>query len=990
VAKFWNKGANMSVPFRGAGALQTAGGLSAVLCARFTQTTTLTGHVPATSDLRDLFTAPGGSSAGNPCGGATNLGNTHVPAGTSQVDPADAIAKVTFNRTNAADNGLWGVWIITLRPPAGTTQDCAVTAAGCVASAAPAKVDQVFGIDNSNPTVSISAPSAGFLTKSPSVGLTFAPTDPDNAATQHLSGVATTECRNAQAGQTTAFAPCTSGNAFNLVPGDGPKTIEVRVTDVAGNSGTATVSGILSNSPPTASATIQFPPNGTNSWYTTAPTITISNYTQPQGVPAESSVDANTGPYRYRFDNLPEEVCTSTPCVVPASAINGLPAGTHTFSFTAVDKLGNRLFGSGMQSITPFKWDPDKPTTQLDTVPLAPDVTVSGNDWFTTRPFVVLSGLDKLGGSGLNQTFISVDAQPFTVFNINALTPLTNGTHSVSYYSTDLAGNVEATHTVNNIRVDSAAPDSTLSVTGGVLGFSGWYTTPPTVTVGGFDDHGGTGLPASGALTYRVDNGNDIFCNAACVVSPSLLTTGTHLVGRRATDAGGNVAVETGQTIKVDTQAPITTISMRSPKPDGLNSWYKSFPYVVLDATDQAADLDHVLPIGSGVILRQFQIDLGPWTTYTGPFQVGGNHALCVRSIDVAGNIEIPLCLPAVKGDNADPTTAIAVAGPIVGGWYTAPATVTVTSSDPFPGSGLVEAGAIGTPCYDVPGTHPAAGTCVSIDGRTFAPYTGPITLNEGVHRVQAYSVDAAGRRSIADSRTVVVDMSAPVTTARALPPYSARNGWYRAVPRIVLRATDGDQNSGVAVTKYKIDSGPLTTYTGPFDVPNGHHVVSYFSQDIAGFTEVTRTLKVDVDTTPPVAIATNPEPALWLKLLDIVGNLLGLSPSTAKLHWTIGDSISDKVSVRVIISDITGNVVRQLDGGKSDDDVQTCSPICTVTPGINLKGYTSWDGKDMSLTGIVGVGLYYYRVVVIDDAGNVAQSQESKPIQIKASLLNT
>ena len=53
----------------------------------------------------------------------------------------------------------------------------------------------------------------------------------------------------------------------------------------------------------------------------------------------------------------------------------------------------------------------------------------------------------------------------------------------------------------------------------------------------------------------------------------------------------------------------------------------------------------------------------------------------------------------------------------------------------------------------------------------------------------------------------------------------------------------------------------------------------------------------------------------------------------------------------------------------------------------MNLSGYTMWDGKDLSLTGILPVGLYYYRVVVYDDAGNYAQSGESRPIQIKASL---
>jgi hypothetical protein len=63
--------------------------------------------------------------------------------------------------------------------------------------------------------------------------------------------------------------------------------------------------------------------------------------------------------------------------------------------------------------------------------------------------------------------------------------------------------------------------------------------------------------------------------------------------------------------------------------------------------------------------------------------------------------------------------------------------------------------------------------------------------------------------------------------------------------------------------------------------------------------------------------------------------------------------------------------------------DAPVTNPI-TITPGVNVDGYTYWDGRDLSLTGILPIGLYYYRVVVMDDAGNIAQSGESKPIQIK------
>jgi hypothetical protein len=57
------------------------------------------------------------------------------------------------------------------------------------------------------------------------------------------------------------------------------------------------------------------------------------------------------------------------------------------------------------------------------------------------------------------------------------------------------------------------------------------------------------------------------------------------------------------------------------------------------------------------------------------------------------------------------------------------------------------------------------------------------------------------------------------------------------------------------------------------------------------------------------------------------------------------------------------------------------------TTPGVTVNGSTPWDGHDQTLTGIVPVGLYYYRAVAVDDGGNFSQSGQSVPIQLKASL---
>jgi hypothetical protein len=259
---------------------------------------------------------------------------------------------------------------------------------------------------------------------------------------------------------------------------------------------------------------------------------------------------------------------------------------------------------------------------------------------------------------------------------------------------------------------------------------------------------------------------------------------------------------------------------------------------------------------------------------------------------------------------------------------------------------------------------------------------------------VRTFTVDVAGRRSPVTTSIYRIDRSAPLATVRTFPPAAASMGWFRhscapslsmgaltgpdvCLPQLVLRAVDGDQSSGLAQIQYKLDTDPaFRAYSGPVTIPEGVRSVSFFATDNAGNVAPTQTLTVPVDVTPPVVIATNPDPALWLQLLGILGNFLGFSPPQAKLQWVVSDNLSHNVQVTVLVYNVAGAVVRQLDAGK-----------VAVTPGQPTSGFTYWDGKDQTLTGIIPIGLYYYRVVAIDEAGNVAQSGESKPIQIKASL---
>jgi hypothetical protein len=184
----------------------------------------------------------------------------------------------------------------------------------------------------------------------------------------------------------------------------------------------------------------------------------------------------------------------------------------------------------------------------------------------------------------------------------------------------------------------------------------------------------------------------------------------------------------------------------------------------------------------------------------------------------------------------------------------------------------------------------------------------------------------------------------------------------------VVLRVNDGEQGSGITDFRYKIDGGAFTPYTGPFEISAGTHTVSWTASDMTGTRTGSKVIKVD--TSHPKSIATAPNPVLWLRLLGL---------NSVKLQYTIGDTLAPgdapaaQVRVGVIIQDLTGNIVRRIDAG-----------TVNITKGVDQYGFVTWDGKDKSLLNLVPLGIYQYRVVVVDEAGNVTHSGEARSITIR------
>ena len=219
----------------------------------------------------------------------------------------------------------------------------------------------------------------------------------------------------------------------------------------------------------------------------------------------------------------------------------------------------------------------------------------------------------------------------------------------------------------------------------------------------------------------------------------------------------------------------------------------------------------------------------------------GANQTQQVTVTDNAGN-SATFTSPAVNIDLTKPLTSATLPGiNQQQEWFTGPVSVTLNASDNLSG---------------------VAGTFYRIDGGPTQTYSSVFSISsDGVHNLDFWSVDVAGNTETQQTRIVKIDSTAPVTQA-SVSGTAGTNNWYRSAVQVSLSASDNV--SDVQNTSYRIDSGAIQTYAGPFVLSTmGQHTVNYWSVDNVNNTEATRSLAVNIDTVAPLVTATaNPATA--------------------------------------------------------------------------------------------------------------------------------
>jgi len=690
--------------------------------------------------------------------------------------------------------------------------DSAISGNGIVTKTAPAQSDRLGNtgtagsvtvrVDKAKPTISATQTKNSDGTTT----VTFT-CDDGNSGGGAASGIATCVADGT--------SPATSSKTVQ--PG---VTVNGTATDKAGNTATAsstapagdTTAPLLSGAPTTS-------PNG-NGWYKGDVTVHWTASDPESGIPTQPADTTITG---------------------EGSAL------------TSSQTVKN---GAGLSTTA------TSPAVKIDRT--APTTGISGtsNSWVNGNVTVGLLATDNL--SQVASTSYTVDGgAPQTG---SSFTLSTNGDHTVTYFSTDKAGNAEAVQTAH-VKIDQTAP--TIGHTFAPLTYTdgAWTNQDVTVTFN-CADQGGSGV-------------------AGCTAPVTKSVEGEYTVTGTATDNAGNSATDSAG-VRIDKTAPtITATASGTKNGDG---WYKGDVTVTFSANDAKSGVASVSPtkvLGEGpaqsasgtaidkagnsasAVVSGINVDkTAPTLTgsfapgwHTGDVAVswtcedalsgpaaqpadtivageGGDLSATASCTDVAGNSTTTM-LSGIKIDRTAPTTTAGISGTLVKGWYNADVDLTLTGTDNLSGTT----------------------TYYTVDGGAQQMYSAAVPLAEGKHTVVYWSVDGAGNIETAGAPlTVNVDKTAPITAVVNMAP-DGNNGWYihSGIP-VAFKATDGA--SGVAATYYTIDGNPKLTYGEPFsaELATGTHTIGYWSVDLAGNEEAHETTNVivlKVDTVAPEITAT-------------------------------------------------------------------------------------------------------------------------------------
>jgi len=492
-----------------------------------------------------------------------------------------------------------------------------------------------------------------------------------------------------------------SGTPADDVIGEGAnQSASATVVDAAGNSASAGVTGInVDETAPVLAASFS------SGWQRGDVTVTWS------------CTDALSGPVTQ-----------------PAADVVSGEGGNLTSTASCTDKAGN----TATKTVSGIRIDRSAPTTTA-TVALP-----NASGWYGDAVQVTLTGSDNL--SGVDTTYYAVDGGASQAYN-GAFSYGTEGSHTITFWTRDAAGNVETAGAPLTLKIDRTAPATTLI--NPISPASGWFVTSGIP----FAFDAGDALSGVAATNYTIDGGAPQTYGEPFVAD---LSNGAHAVAYWSVDLAGNVEAKRSFQLKVDALPPTITAG-RTPAANSFG-WNNADVKVSFSCTDTDSGVDGIA-------------GCGPDQTVSSE---GANQHVQGDSQDVAGN-KSSTTVSNINIDKTAPILTGAPTGDANGGeWYRGDVSIAWTGDDGLSGID--------------PASQPAKST-IAGEGRNLG--------------ATASIADKAGNKATGSVTGINVDRTAPAITPQ-LPTGKNAAGWYRGDVIVGFTCSDpnladGSAGSGVA-----------------------------------------------------------------------------------------------------------------------------------------------------------------------------------------------
>jgi hypothetical protein len=459
---------------------------------------------------------------------------------------------------------------------------------------------------------------------------------------------------------------------------------------------------------------------------------------------------------------------------------------------TATDKAGNAT----TETVKDVKIDRTAPTTSAT----VGDPLESG--WYAGGVDVTLTGRDNL--SGVRTTYYKLDGGAAQVY-AGPFKHSAKGTHTISYWSVDLAGNAEAQDDAHSLtlKIDDVAP----SVSG---------SQTPAANTNGWNN---TGV----AVSFKCDDAESgiATCVGGTTLNEETPTAGTTITGN-AQDNAGNTAEATVGPIRIDLTPP--DIAAQLPDPHGIDTagmkWYRGDVAVAWPCSDGLSSIDGSCPTASAITGEGRNLGAGPVSVS----DKAGNS----RSASTSG-VNIDRKGPSINGG--------ATTAPNSAGWYSGAVKLAFTCADPTLADGTEGSGVAKCPSDMELTDEGASQTSTSEVARDYAG-------NETAGKVLG---------------GIKIDNTAPSSTDTVQ--CTMVNGFCNSLSTVTLKidATDQAGLSGVKEIRYSTDGGSTfkTASGASATVPltlnvSGQATVTYYAIDNAGNEEAKHADSINYDGTAP------------------------------------------------------------------------------------------------------------------------------------------